>query len=581
LFDEELIQQALTVYRRVLQEMTNRPDAVCGSCCCAPPEDLELITRANQTIRTWNPAVNLCELIERQSRLTPGAPAVRFMGQPLTYAELNSRANRVARLLRREGLTKGDAVAVVLDRSLELVVTLIAVLKTGAAYVPLDAGHPPERNRKICEDSRVKFVITSPGVKVPPQTRAVYADLLERDSSAEPSGNLDTVIDPDSLCYIIYTSGSTGAPKGAMNAHRGVCNRLLWMQEQYVLTRKDRVLQKTPYTFDVSVWEFFWPLISGACLVVAAPGGHLDPEYLAETIRKESITTVHFVPAMLRSFLAETDGPFTSLRNVICSGEALDRELVYGWYSRSAAALHNLYGPAEAAIDVTAHFCDPAATGLVPIGKPIANTRIYVLDEDFQHLPAGVSGEIYIAGAGVGRGYTGDPSLTGERFIPDPFADQPGARMYRTADRGRWLRDGNIEFHGRSDNQIKIRGQRVELGEIEWALRQIVGVGDAAVLAAPDGKGSMRLLAWVVPKPDAELDTNGLRRELGERLPRYMVPSQLRIQQELPLNRNGKVDRRRLLDQATAAKDNRIEEILARVEMFDDLAIQELLAETV
>jgi acyl-coenzyme A synthetase/AMP-(fatty) acid ligase len=263
---------------------------------------------------------------------------------------------------------------------------------------------------------------------------------------------------------------------------------------------------------------------------------------------------------------------------VICSGEALDRDLVRAWHGRCGAALHNLYGPAEAAIDVTAHSCDRAASGAVPIGEPIANTRIYILDGGFQPVPIGVEGEIFIAGAGVGRGYAGDSRLTGARFLPDPFADETSARMYRTGDRGRYLRDGNVEFLGRLDGQVKIRGQRIELGEIESALRDIDGVCDAVAIAAPDGKGAAYLVAWIVLRPGSELQATDLRRLLGERLPRYMIPQQFQFPSELPLNRSGKIDRRRLLDQQSMRKDRRVEEILAQIEMLDDRAVQVLLA---
>jgi amino acid adenylation domain-containing protein len=572
--EEATVRQILAVYDQTLRAMTTRPESPHDDRCCAPPEDLRFIAGVNRTARTWEPHKNLCDLVERQVALTPGAPAARFRGESLTYAELNARANQVARLLRREGLSKDDAAAVMLDRSLDLVVLLLAILKAGAAYLPLDPEHPAERIRRICEDADARLVITASGAKIAPQQKCLSIDTLMRRAGVESLTNLGIDVEPDALAYIIYTSGSTGTPKGAMNTHRGICNRLLWMQEQYDLCGRDRVLQKTPYTFDVSVWEFFWPLIAGACLVVASPEGHLDPEYLDETIRKESITTLHFVPVMLRAFLAETSGSWPSLRNVICSGEALDRELVRAWDRRCGAALHNLYGPAEAAIDVTAHRCDPAASGAVPIGKPIANTQIYVLDCSFQHVPIGVEGEIFIAGLGVGRGYAGDPRLTGARFLPDPLAGETGARMYRTGDRGRYLRDGEVEFLGRLDGQVKVHGQRIELGEIESALRDIDDVRDA--VAALDSKGS--LAAWVVFKPGAGLQVGDLRRLLGERLPRYMLPQQFRFPSELPLNRNGKIDRQLLLDQEATRNNRRVEEVLARIETLDDRAVQELLA---
>jgi amino acid adenylation domain-containing protein len=576
-FERGVVRHMLEIYRLALQAMISQPDTAHDRHCCVPEEDLQFLAAVNRTARTWEFHTNLCELIERQVHLTPGAPAVRFMGRSLTYAELNARANQMARLLRREGLSKEDVAGVMLERSPDLVVLLLAILKTGAAYLPLDPEHPIDRIGRICEDSGARLIVTKPRSRRALPLRTLSIDSLVLDMGAELSSDLDTSIEPDALAYIIYTSGSTGAPKGAMNTHRGICNRLLWMQQQYGLGPEDRVLQKTPYTFDVSVWEFFWPLIAGACLVVASPGGHLDPEYLAETIRRESITTIHFVPTMLRNFLAETQGQMLSLKNVICSGEALDRDLIQAWYRRHDAALHNLYGPAEAAIDVTAYACDPAASGLVPIGRPISNIRIYILDDSLQPAPVGAPGEIFIAGIGVGRGYIGDAGLTGARFLPDLFADEPGAGMYRTGDRGRYMRDGNIEFLGRLDGQVKIHGQRIELGEIESALRDIGEVRDAVVLATADATGSVRLVAWVVQNPRAELQTSDLRRLLGERLPRHMIPSQFRFTSALPLNRNGKIDRR-LLEQERMQEDNRIEDVLARIEMLDDRTVRELLA---
>jgi acyl-CoA synthetase (AMP-forming)/AMP-acid ligase II len=315
-------------------------------------------------------------------------------------------------------------------------------------------------------------------------------------------------------------------------------------------------------------------MISGACLVVAEPAGHLDPEYLDETIRRESITTMHFVPAMLRNFLGEAVGPWPSLRTVICSGETLDRDLVEMWYGRCNATLHNLYGPAEAAVDVTSSVCERNGSGAVPIGKPIANTRIYVLDHSLHPAPINVAGEIFIGGMAVGRGYLNAPELTASKFLPDPFSDEPGARMYRTGDRGRYLRDGNLEFLGRLDNQIKIRGQRIELGEIESILRGLEGVSNAAVLL----DGSSQLVAWVVPDRGVELESADLRRQLADRLPRYMIPQQFHFRPELPLNASGKVDRRRLLSEEVKAKDDEMEALLARVEILDDAEVQKLLS---
>jgi amino acid adenylation domain-containing protein/non-ribosomal peptide synthase protein (TIGR01720 family) len=351
---------------------------------------------------------------------------------------------------------------------------------------------------------------------------------------------------PDSLAYVIYTSGSTGQPKGAMNAHRGVVNRLLWMQRQYGLAADDVVLQKTPFSFDVSVWEFFWPLIAGARLVVAKPEGHRDPAYLSELIEREGVTTLHFVPSMLQAFLdAGEPERCGSVRRVVCSGEALGAEVRDRFFERLPwAELHNLYGPTEAAVDVTFHACAPGEP-TVPIGRPVANTRVHVLDARLGQAPTGVPGELYIAGVQVGRGYHGRPELTAERFVPDPLAAEAGARMYRTGDRARWLASGEVEYLGRLDAQVKVRGFRIEPGEVEAALRRHASVADAAVVVRTDA-GRPQLVGYVVAAQSAALDAEALRAHLAAWVPEYMVPSALVALETLPLTPSGKLDRRAL-----------------------------------
>ncbi|HEU0078246.1 MAG TPA: AMP-binding protein, partial [Longimicrobiaceae bacterium] len=393
----------------------------------------------------------------------------------------------------------------------------------------------------------------------------------------------EDVISPAHLAYVIYTSGSTGNPQGAMNAHRGVVNRLRWMQDEYALSADDVVLQKTPFSFDVSVWEFFWPLITGARLILARPGGHRDAAYLAEVIESEGVTTLHFVPSMLAAFVdAAPAERCHTLSRVVCSGEALPEELVQRFYARMDAAgndrvrLHNLYGPTEAAVDVTYWPCERDAEGPIPIGLPVANTRILVLDRRGEPTPVGVPGELYIGGVQVGRGYLGRPGLTAEKFVPDPFGG-PGARMYRTGDRVRWKEvrecksakvrkwDGDadsredaftlalshsrtfaLEFLGRVDFQVKLRGFRIELGEIESALRAHPAVEGAAAVVREDA-GDARLVAYVAGRdPDGPPAGPELRAFLRERLPEYMVPSAFVTLDAFPLTPNGKVDRRAL-----------------------------------
>ncbi len=355
-------------------------------------------------------------------------------------------------------------------------------------------------------------------------------------------------VSPENLAYTIYTSGSTGRPKGAGNSHRGLLNRLQWMQERLGLGAADRVLQKTPFSFDVSVWEFFWPLMSGAVLVVARPGDHRDGERLVELIGRHGVTTLHFVPAMLQAFL-ETRGVSEcgSVRRVICSGEALSSELARRFFVGVDAELYNLYGPTEASIDVTAWACErQEASASVPIGRPIANTQIYLLDRQGHPVPVGVAGELYIGGVGLARGYHRQPGLTAERFVPDPFGAAPGGRLYRTGDLARYRADGAIEFLGRLDHQVKIRGLRVELGEIEARLLQHPGVKEAVVVAREQGHGGKRLVGYVAGREGATPEAEALRAWVAEALPAYMVPAPILVLSRLPLSPNGKVDRRAL-----------------------------------
>ncbi|CAK1342468.1 peptide synthetase [Burkholderia pseudomallei] len=531
-----------------------------------------------QVVYAWNATerdypIEQCihQLFEAQVDRKPEAIALTFDGQRLGYAELNARANRLAHYLQARGVGPDRLVALCAERGIEMVVGLLAILKAGGAYVPLDPSHPPERLRRMLDDTNpVAVLVDDIGADALASFESHVAARsprvhLSRDiaqwracSPANPPTPRERAA--RRLAYVIYTSGSSGEPKGVMNEHRGVVNRLWWMQQTYALDERDAVLQKTPFSFDVSVWEFFWPLMSGARLVIAKPEGHKDPAYLSELIDRERVTTLHFVPSMLQAFL-EDEGAARgcgSVKRVMCSGEALPPSLVKRFYRcLPDARLHNLYGPTEAAVDVTAWACDAEEGGAsVPIGRPIANTRIYVLDEYGQPVPRGVAGELYIGGVQVARGYLNRPELTRERFVDDPFV--AGGRLYKTGDLARWRTDGSLEYLGRNDFQVKIRGFRIELGEIEAQLAKVAGVRETVVLAreaAPDTKrhaasnensasnsGEKRLVAYYT----GDADATALRAQAAQHLPSYMVPSAYVRLDAWPLTPNGKLDRHAL-----------------------------------
>ncbi|GAA3971260.1 hypothetical protein GCM10023085_61820 [Actinomadura viridis] len=445
-----------------------------------------------------------------QAAATPGRIAVECGEATLTYAALWARVQGVAARLRAEGVGPDSVVAVAMERSAELPVALLGVLAAGGAYVPLDLDHPERRRAFVLADSGARVVLTRERFRSAlPGSRATVLTLDGIPAAPEAGEIADPP--PDALAYVIHTSGSTGTPKGAMNTHRAIANRLAWMQEAYGLTGDDRVLQKTPIGFDVSVWELFWPLMNGARLVLARPGGHRDPAYLADLVRARGVTTLHFVPPMLRAFLAVPGvEECASLRRVICSGEALPPGLAGRFFERlPGVRLDNLYGPTEAAVDVTAWTCRPG-DATVPIGTPITGVRVHVVDERMWPAGPGEPGELLIGGVALARGYLGRPALTAERFVPDHLSGEPGARLYRTGDRVRRRADGALEFLGRLDDQVKIRGVRVEPGEAAAVVAGHPGVAGATVVARPDPAGEPRLVAYAVPdrataRPVAEL----------------------------------------------------------------------------
>lgn len=504
LFEEQEQHQVREHLLQVLNSFLSDQEQIIQQISLLSAQEQELVLCGfNQTAKEYPPVLTLSQLFEAQVQRSPDQLALSFAETSLTYRELNQRANQLAYYLHLKGIVPDMLVGICMERSIEMVIALFGILKAGGTYVPLDPSYPPDRLSFMLAEVDAPILLTQHHLlailKHQPVT-IICLDTQWPEIAHHPNTDLDLKISPDNLAYVIYTSGSTGRPKGVMNTHRAIYNRLMWMQEAYQLSSSDRVLQKTPYSFDVSVWEFFWPLITGARLIVAQPEGHKDSNYLIKTITKEQITTIHFVPSMLQAFLeAESVQTCDSLRRVICSGEALPMELQNRFFSRLKAELHNLYGPTEAAVDVTYWACDKdSSLSSVPIGVPIANIQIYLLDINLQPVPIGVPGELHIGGIGLARGYWRRPELTAEKFIPDPFSATPGTRLYKTGDLARHLPDGNIEFLGRIDHQVKIRGLRIELGEIESILLSHPAIGHAVVMAQEISNGEKQLVAYLV-----------------------------------------------------------------------------------
>ncbi|MFE1293015.1 amino acid adenylation domain-containing protein [Streptomyces sp. NPDC058751] len=528
LFDPATARTMTTRFVHLLGALTAAPQRPVSAADLLDPVERRLLEEWNDTTHPV-PDTTLVALLAEQTARTPDAVAVVFEEQVLTYADLADRAGRLAHWLRTRGAGPESVIAVILPRGLDLVVALLGVLKSGAAYLPVDPGYPSERIALMLDNA---------------------APLLTLDRLPE-TDNLPVAPEPPALrphhpAYVIHTSGSTGRPKGVVVPHSGIVNRLLWMQHTYRLGADDRVLQKTPASFDVSVWEFFWPLITGATLVVARPEGHKDPVYLADLIRREQVTTAHFVPSMLSVFLAEpTVAGCATLRRVICSGEELSTSLARRFSRLLGAELHNLYGPTEASVDVTAWPCATETSGSgVPIGRPVWNTTTHVLDSALRPVPPGVPGELYLGGVQLARGYLGRFGLTAERFVACPFGPA-GGRMYRTGDLVRWTVDGVLEFVGRVDDQVKVRGFRIELGEVESVLAAHEGVVRCVVVVREDRPGDRRLVAYVVPGR-VPVVPGELKGHVAAVLPDYMVPSAFVVLDVLPLTPNGKLDRRAL-----------------------------------
>jgi len=548
---EALQQRIMSILQSVLENFS-RPVSTLSLLSATEHEQVD---KWNHTAVEYPDDPLLHTLIEAQAAARPDAIAVRFENQVLTYGELNRQANRLAHSLLALGIRPDERVALCVERSLEMVVGLLGILKAGGAYVPLDPGYPADRLAHMLSDSTPRALLTTTTLLATLPEASMPVLRLDADReifSSSPDSNPDASalgLTARHLAYVIYTSGSTGLPKGVMNQHDGVVNRLRWAQQTYGVDHDSRILQKTPFSFDVSVWEFFLPLLAGAQLVVAAPGGHQDPHYLTDIMAGAEITMLHFVPSMLQLFLDQADPDrLPCLRQVLCSGEALPYALQERFFERlPGVQLHNLYGPTEAAIDVSAWHCRPDVhEGITPIGKPIANMQMHILDTHLQPMPPGVEGEIYLGGIGVARGYLNQAELTVERFLDHPLGSAGPKRLYKTGDLGRWLPDGSVQYLGRNDFQIKIRGLRIELGEIESRLRACEGVKDVVVAASHDDDGDTSLIAYLLSDEGCVLEHSTLRTELRRHVPDYMVPRHCIELERFPLNVNGKLDRKAL-----------------------------------
>ena len=552
----------------LLRQFAAQPGLAVSEAELLSEQENTLLAQVNDTAYPVAPQT-LSGLLAEQAAKTPDASALTDERYSFNYRETREQVLALAQSLVAQGVQPGDIVAVALPRSVFLSLALMAIVEVGAAYLPLDTGYPDERLSMMLEDATPRLIVTNASQ----QARfAGQGEVLLYDAPLPKSSNSVEISrpTPQHPAYIIFTSGSTGRPKGVLVGHQAIVNRLLWMQHQYPLGADDVVLQKTPCSFDVSVWEFFWPLMVGAQLVMAPPEAHRDPQQLLTLIEHHKVTTLHFVPSMLAAFVGALDSEGAiahcqPLRQVFCSGEALPAELCRVWQSRTQVPLHNLYGPTEAAVDVTWYpaFGEALAAvsgANVPIGFPVWNTGLRILDSRLQPVPPGVAGDLYLTGVQLADGYLGRADLTASRFVADPQGQ--GGRMYRTGDVARWLPDGAVEYLGRSDDQLKIRGQRIELSEIDHALLSLPGVRQAVAHAlvlegtVSDAMGgdARQLVGYLVPQPGVQLDSEALRAALADRLPPHMVPMALVEMAELPLSANGKLDRKALPQPQTGAR---------------------------
>jgi amino acid adenylation domain-containing protein len=543
LFNADTISRTIGHFQTLLEGIVkNVNQSISELPILTPSERQTLLVEWNNTQVEYPEFACIHQLFEAQVEKTPDAVAVVFENQQLTYQELNKKANQLAHYLQSLGVKPDTLVGICVERSLEMVVGILAIMKAGGGYLPLDFSYPQERLAFMLTDAQLSFLLVQPYLVeqlLPHQAQVINVDENWGEFANYSEVNPDSNVQLENIAYVIYTSGSTGKPKGVKISHRALSNHMLWMQAEFPLIEQDRVLQKTPFSFDASVWEFYAPLLAGGQLILAKPSGHQDSNYLVELIAEQKVTILQLVPSLLQLLLEEKNiQNCQSLRRVFCGGEILTNDLQNKFFHiLPGVELCNLYGPTEATIDTIYWKCQyEDKRAIVPIGRAIANTEVYLLDSYLQPVPIGISGELHIGGLGLAQGYWNRPELTNEKFISNPF--KPNKRFYKTGDLARYRSDGTIEFLGRIDHQVKLRGFRIELGEIEAVIVQHYQVKEAVVIA-----NEQRLIAYVVTEQKVTFSTTELKQFTKQKLPEYMLPSTFVVLEALPLTPNGKVDR--------------------------------------